>query len=131
MPPGGYSGFCGCAWGSHGIWRDAGHHTYKTIYVPLPKDLVDVCSKGTRWETWNRVVAFDYHTAQGLNGTAWPAWMSTDYSDPGTGDPAVPGNGPIYRWGNPKWGEVFGNYRLTDGPTGPAAKGVWAPDVFK
>lgn len=50
--------------------------------------------------------------------------MSNNYPDPDTGDPRVPGNGPIYRWGNKKGttGAI-----LEDGPTGPIEKGVWGP----
>ncbi len=39
-----------------------------------------------------------------LNGQAWPAWMRTDYAAAGSGDPAVPGHGPIDRWGHEERG---------------------------
>jgi Concanavalin A-like lectin/glucanases superfamily/Vacuolar protein sorting-associated protein 62 len=118
------------AWGSHGCWVNPGSHTYDSI--PALGDLTDYCSAGTPWNTWERVAAFDYNAQAGLGASQWPAWMSTDYGNPGTGDPTIPGNGPIYRWGNPRQGTcVSGECRLNDGPTGPADKNVWAPGIFQ
>jgi hypothetical protein len=116
------------AMGSHGVWKDAGTHEYQDLVVAT---LSDICSQGTAWDTWNDVRGYDYNNSAGLN-VSWPAWMSTDYTNAGSGDPSVPGNGPIYRWGNEHQGSsYFGQYRLEDGPTGPAAKGVWNPDTFE
>lgn len=106
--------------GSHGTWKDSGSHKYNTFPA-----LEDECSEGYQWKTWDNVAAFYYDKQLGLN-TAWPAWMSTDYSNDGSGDPSVPGNGPIYRWGNEESsGSYLGYHRLENGPTGPADKDVW------
>ncbi len=116
--------------GSHGSWREPGRHVYKSI--PLLGDLVDECGEGEAWPTWRRVEAFDFNARAGLGDSRWPRWMSTDFANPGDGDPADPGSGPIYRWGNPEEGEcVAGECRLNDGPTGPISKDVWAPDTFE
>ena len=99
------------------------------------EDLIDECGEGVAWDTWENVVAFDYYDpfenlGRGLGGGLWPVWMSNDFTNPGCDffqnpncdqDPSI---GAIYRWGNPKWDEVFGYYRLEDGPTGPVSKGV-------
>lgn len=120
------------AWGSHGLWVNPGDHAYGEV---LGVDLIDECGEGTAWDTWNDVVAFDYYdpsgnSGWGLVGSQWPTWMQNDFTEPGCDVNANPGCdedpaiGAIYRWGNPKDGEVFGFYRLTDGPTGPVSKGV-------
>jgi hypothetical protein len=110
--------------GSHGSWKDPGKHVYQKIKGIYP--LEDNCGAGIAWNTWNNVKCFDYENKQGIN-TSWPAWLNTDYSNPGTGDSSIPGNGPIYRWGNEKMGvSYFGYYRLEDGPTGPMDKDIWA-----
>ena len=114
--------------GSHGTWKDSGSHTYQETILG---DLVDYCSEGTAWDTWNIVQGFDYNNQTGLN-TTWPAWLGTNYTSAGSGDPAVPGNGPIYRWGNEKdGGPYFGYYRLEDGPTGPMEKSCWNPNTIE
>ncbi|MDO8356983.1 MAG: Vps62-related protein [Nitrospirota bacterium] len=112
------------AWGSHGFWTRAGSHNYEI-------SLTDETSQGTRWPTWNNVRTYDYAAKKGLGGLSWPGWMSTDYQNPGAGNPADPAAGAIYRWGNPESGMCVGECRLNDGPTGPAAKGVWGREVFK
>jgi len=97
------------------------------VTVPL----VIMGSQGTAWDTWNNLIGFDYNNRTGLN-TQWPAWLSTNYTDPGSGDPTVPGNGPIYRWGNEQdGGPYFGFYRLENGPTGPMEKSCWNPDTIE
>jgi hypothetical protein len=112
------------AWGSHGFWTRAGSHNYEI-------SLTDETSQGTRWPTWNNVRTYDYAAKKGLGGLSWPGWMSTDYQNPGAGNLADPAAGAIYRWGNPESGMCVGECRLNDGPTGPAAKGVWGREVFK
>ena len=121
------------AWGSHGVWLTAGEHDYGEVcYVVACEDLTDWTSEGTAWDTWSNIAAFDYNAKQGLGGSIWPLWMSDDFTNPGTcGDPSDPACGPIYRWGNMRRGEVFGYYRLEDGPTGPVSKGVWSPGILK
>jgi hypothetical protein len=122
------------AWGSHGLWLASGNHKYGEVCYPSPlcEDLIDECSNGTQWDTWENMVTLDYYdpsanNGRGLGGSVWPLWMSNDFSDPGTcGDPSDPSCGPIYRWGNPKRDPVFGYYRLEDGPTGPVSKPVWS-----
>jgi hypothetical protein len=120
------------AWGSHGLWVNPGDHVYGEAFFT---DLIDECDAGTAWDTWENVVAFDYYdpfgkNGRGLDGSQWPIWMQDDFTEPGCDVNANPGcdedpaSGAIYRWGNPKDGEVFGYYRLTDGPTGPVSKGV-------
>jgi hypothetical protein len=121
------------AWGSHGVWLTAGEHDYGEVcYVVACEDLTDWTSEGTAWDTWNNMAALDYNAKQGLGGSIWPLWMSNDFTNPGTcGNPSDPACGPIYRWGNMRRGEVFGYYRLEDGPTGPVSKGVWSPGILK
>lgn len=116
------------AWGSHGVWLEAGAHTYGSA---LGEDLVDTCSEGTAWDTWNNVTAFDYNAKQGLGGSTWPNWMGTDFKDPGAGNPADPNSGPVYRWGNTESGCAFGYCQLENGPTGPVSKNVWGPGILK
>ena len=124
------------AWGSHGFWLEPGDHTYKEIGPGgIIAELVDEVSKGTRWESWNNILTLDYSAKTGLGDDVWPRWMSTDYADPGEGDPSNPAAGPIFRWGNRADGcglpeEITGECRLNNGPTGPAQKGVWNPDRF-
>ena len=130
------------AWGSHGIWINAGDHKYSEACVLLEcYDLVDECSADVAWDTWENIVGFDYYDVsgnkgRGLGGSQWPTWMSNDFTDPGCDllqdpncdqDPAV---GAIWRWGNPAWGDVFGYYRLENGPSGPVSKGVmWSNEL--
>ena len=130
------------AWGSHGIWIDAGNHKYnEACALFVCYDLVDECGAGVAWDTWENIVAFDYYDVsgnkgRGLGGSQWPTWMSNDFTNPGCDwlqdpqcdqDPAV---GAIWRWGNPAWGEVFGYYRLENGPSGPVSKGVmWSHEL--
>ena len=66
-----------------------------------------------------------------MNGTG-KATTANAMMNPGPGDPANPGQGPIYRWGNPGTGWVaFGQRLMENGPTGPVDKGVWSPFVFQ
>ncbi|MCA9698311.1 MAG: hypothetical protein KC431_12355, partial [Myxococcales bacterium] len=75
----------------------------------------------------------------GLEGVDWPVWMSDDFTNPGGGDPSVPGMGPIFRWGNTEdcsvlgipidITDLIGVCRLEDGPTGPVSKSTWGPDL--
>ncbi len=133
------------AWGSHGVWDTPGAHVYKTIgeevlgvcVTIVCTDLTDDTGAGIAWDTWERVAGFDYGAKEGLGGQAWPAWMSEAYTDPGPEPATTPGGGPIYRWGNPEdcstlgvdISDLIGVCRLEDGPTGPASKGVWGPDL--
>ncbi len=135
------------AWGSHGMWKDPGDHVYMTIGVTDPifdtcislicTDLVDETSEGTAWDTWERLEGFDFMAQEGLGGSEWPVWMSDQFTDPGAGDPTIPGMGPIYRWGNPEdcstlgvdISDLIGVCRLEDGPTGPVSKGVWGMEL--
>jgi hypothetical protein len=120
------------AWGSHGFWLTAGRHKYGEAGPEgSEEDLVDWTSEGTAWNTWNYMEAFDFNLKQGIGGSTWPLWMSDDFTNPGIGDPSNPASGPIFRWGNMRWGSVFGYYRLEDGPTGPVSKGVWSPGILK
>jgi hypothetical protein len=69
-----------------------------------------------------------------LGASVWPVWMRTDYTTDcavSGCDPSLPASGPIFRWGNPECGSLFGFCRLCDGPTGPVAKGVWNPGILK
>ncbi|MBN1847501.1 MAG: hypothetical protein JW932_02865 [Deltaproteobacteria bacterium] len=128
------------AWGSHGHWIDAGGHVYDEVcFIPgigPCDDLVDECGEGTAWDTWNKMVPFEFdpvtRSGRGLQGNAWPTWMSEAFTEPGDfGDPSDPSCGAIYRWGNPEWGSVFGYYRLVDGPTGPISKGVMTSETLQ
>ncbi|MHB9034936.1 MAG: hypothetical protein ACYC6L_18045, partial [Anaerolineae bacterium] len=110
------------AWGSHGIWRTAGSHTYKQTPAG---DLTDYTSEGMAWKTWRLVETYNYENQAGLAGYTWPSWMGSDFTNPALGG-NVPASGPIYRWGNSSWGTcAFGECQLNDGPTGPVDKGVW------
>ena len=135
------------AWGSHGMWAAPGDHTYQTIgeevlgvcVTLVCADLVDETSAGIAWDTWEVVEGFDFFAQEGLGEQAWPAWMSEDFADLGLGDPTVPGQGPIFRWGNPEdcsvlgvpidITDLIGVCRLEDGPTGPVSKNTWGPEL--
>ena len=113
------------------MWRTAGEHVYQTLPVILVP-LSDLTDEGTAWDTWSQVKAFDYNQKRGLGGSAWPLWMSYEFTDPGVCDPSNPACGPIYRWGNLErgcdiLGIDIGICRLENGPTGPNSKGVWSP----
>lgn len=117
------------AWGSHGFWKDSGNHEYADY---LFFQLIDVCNQGQAWDTWYKTEKYFYNESRGIGTSQWPTWMSTDYSNPGTGDSSDPANGPIYRWGNEEMGaSYFGQHRLEDGPTGPPDKGVWDLNSFE
>nr|WP_158651851.1 Vps62-related protein [Marinobacterium profundum] len=114
------------AWGSHGNYASVGEHAYeKTVLGTLS----DLTSRGTRWDTWNSLEAFDYHNKSGLNGNSWPQWMEKDHgvypgrvntaasvagdfnsdgsvgaNNTAIGEGVMPASGPIYRWGNGKNG---------------------------
>ncbi|MBK8266416.1 MAG: Vps62-related protein [Nannocystis sp.] len=133
------------AWGSHGLWRDPGDHVYMTIGEEILGvcatlvciDLVDRTDAGIAWDTWQRLVGFDYGEQTGLGGAAWPVWMDDDFTAPGPAPAEVPGGGPIYRWGDPEdcstlgvdISDLIGVCRLEDGPTGPVSKGVWGAEL--
>jgi len=115
------------AWGSHGIWKDAGSHHYDTIVC----ELHDYCSKGTLWDTWHSIETFDFNSRRGIGRSEWPSWMSDEFSLSGSSNPYDPAAGAIYRWGNPEnycwaWACV-----LTTGPTGPISKGVFYSEGFE
>jgi hypothetical protein len=131
--------------GSHGVWSAPGDHVYMTIGEELLDvcvtlvciDLTDETAAGTAWDTWEDVAAFDYVAQEGLGGATWPIWMSEAFTDPGADPPTTPGGGPIFRWGNEEdcttlgvdISDLIGVCRLEDGPTGPASKGVWGPEL--
>jgi hypothetical protein len=117
------------AWGSHGMWTTGGSHTYQTIASSV--DLIDECSNGSNWDTWNRLYSMDYFRQTGLSGAPWPRWMNSDQMAAGTGDPANPASGGIYRWGNTEEGCIPGVCRLENGPTGPVNKGVWGTNPLQ
>jgi hypothetical protein len=133
------------AWGSHGVWKDPGDHVYMTIgeevldvcVTLVCADLTDETAAGIAWDTWTRLVGFDYAAKEGLGGAQWPIWMSEQFTAPGEAPFTEPGHGPIYRWGNPEdcstlgvdISDLIGVCRLEDGPTGPASKGVWGPEL--
>jgi hypothetical protein len=117
------------AWGSHGMWTTPGSHTYQTLTGGI--ELIDECSNGSAWDTWNRVYAMDYLRQVGLGGSPWPRWMSRDQTSAGTGDASNPAAGGIYRWGNPEQGCIPGVCRLENGPTGPVNKGVWSANPLQ
>jgi CSLREA domain-containing protein len=118
------------AWGAHGNWRDPGAHVY--AHLPIGGVLTDWTGAGTAWDTWRRILAFDYDTKLGLSGSTWPVWMSKDYDDPLIGD-SNPASGPIYRWGNDEreCNSLFGQCILESGPTGPVDKGVWDTEILQ
>ncbi|PRP91379.1 hypothetical protein ENSA5_54960 [Enhygromyxa salina] len=135
------------AWGSHGLWAGPGDHVYQSIgetffdvcVTLICADLTDQTSAGVAWDTWTNMVALDYGGQAGIGGAQWPVWMSDQFTDAGAGDPAVPGMGPIYRWGNEEdcsvlgipidITDLIGVCRLENGPTGPVSKGVWGPEL--
>jgi hypothetical protein len=123
--------------GSHANYANVGGHHYENIRDPLfgwivLAELWDYTNDGSCRDFKEHLEMYDYVNRHGLGGSAWPLWMSVNYSDPGQGDPSVPGNGPIYRWGNYEWDCHMGQCRLEHGPTGPIAKdGVWDPNRFE
>lgn len=133
------------AWGSHGLWSSPGAHVYQTIgeevlgvcVTLVCADLTDDTAAGIAWDTWERVAGFDYAAKEGLGDQVWPVWMSDAFSEPGAEPVTVPGGGPIFRWGNEEdcstlgvdISDLIGVCRLEDGPTGPASKGVWGPEL--
>jgi len=113
--------------GSHGFWPMAGEHLYDLTFKPL----IDETSYGVAWDTWKEPFeAFDFDNKLGLITSVWPSWMSTAFTDSGTGDPFSPYAGAIYRWGNYPCGSVAGMARLDVGPTGPVSKGMWKSAVI-
>lgn len=134
------------AWGSHGVWSEPGDHVYMSIgeevwgvcVTLVCTDLTDETSAGIAWDTWERVAGVDYFAEEGLAGFAWPAWMSDQFTDPGPPPLEVPGQGPIYRWGNEEdcstlgvdISDLIGVCRLEDGPTGPVSKDVWGAELL-
>jgi hypothetical protein len=109
-----------CAEDSHAIWLTSGSHNYAT---GVPND---ICDAGEAWDGWNNLVAFDFGRTEGLDAYAWPAWMSRDFTV-STGSPdSLPSNGPIHKWGCEHMGiQMFGEYQLNDGCTGPISKSLW------
>eukprot|EP01105_Mastigella_eilhardi_P006853 TRINITY_DN18365_c0_g1_i1.p1 TRINITY_DN18365_c0_g1~~TRINITY_DN18365_c0_g1_i1.p1 ORF type:complete len:820 (-),score=98.60 TRINITY_DN18365_c0_g1_i1:133-2526(-) len=100
-----------CAWGTHGT--SAGAASGACIGC------------GELWETERNVAGFNYNGRRGL-GRPWPAWMSREFSNAGGGDEHVPGNGPIFRWGDPA--RCGDGATLADGPEGPASTlAAWFP----
>ncbi len=104
------------AFGSHGMWKDEGTHVYKDLVVVK---LTDVTNKGTAWDTWNNIQAFEYYpyqsTGTGL-GNPWPSWLNKDYTNPNSW--------AVARFGNPAQGSYFGQPLLAGGPNGPQEKGA-------
>jgi hypothetical protein len=127
------------ALGSHGSYASEGTHDYKGPLAAIFTGIKDECSSGTKWDTWNHMIAFDFDARRGLsNAFPWPAWMNSNYYAPGA----------IHRFGNHQWGqakidtggvaEFFGQsttlgdyWQLEDGPKGPIDKsGCWDPAKF-
>ncbi|WP_425392064.1 Vps62-related protein [Ekhidna sp.] len=114
------------AQGSHGMYFTEGQHE---IDITSKGEVLDVAENG-------RIVAFDYSSKKGLNGSDWPKWMSKDFSNAGSNPIDNPLSGPIYRFGNQKMdcqGTVGGEEicTLSDGPTGPINKPVWDPSTYE
>jgi hypothetical protein len=114
------------AYGSHGMWRDAGSTRYGWAGPFGLWDHFD--GQGVIWNTWNDIEAYDFVKKEAIGSHGWPNWMRDDFSNPGIGDPSDPASGAIWRWGNTKRGWVwilFVYYdRVVDGPTGPVSKAV-------
>lgn len=93
--------------GSHGMWKQEGDNAYFDIGV---FKLVDECSKGTAWNSWENDTLETYtfdpvtKTGAGLGDTEWTGCF--EYENP-----------TINRWGNKKL-----NSTLSDGPEGPQRK---------
>jgi hypothetical protein len=131
------------SWGSHGLWSSPGEHVYDTIGEELfdvcvtlvCAELIDETSAGVAWDTQTALIGLDFFAQAGLGAASWPVWMSDAFTQAGAGDPSVPGQGPIYRWGNPEdcsvlglpfdITDLIGVCRLEDGPTGPISKSTW------
>jgi hypothetical protein len=101
------------AYGSHGMWKDAGTHTYETTTIG---NLQDVCSVGTTWNTWlGTVNTYEYYAASdtgtGLGTTAWASYFLTNYGSSSSQ--------AAYYWGNMQSGSVYGYYQLVTGPLPP------------
>lgn len=93
--------------GSHGMWKQEGDNAYFDIGI---FKLVDECSKGTAWNSWENdtleTYTFDLitKTGAGLGDTEWTGCFEYE-------------NSTIKRWGNKKL-----NSTLSDGPEGPQRK---------
>ena len=101
------------AYGSHGMWKDAGTHTYETTVIG---NLQDVCSAGTTWNTWlGTVNTYEYYAASntgtGLGATSWASYFLTNYGSASSQ--------AAYYWGNMNSGSVYGYYQLETGPLPP------------
>lgn len=122
--------------GSHGSWFEAGDHVYREVASFLQVNLVDECSEGEPWDTWNNVEAFYWDKEEGKRrplmgnkefpNSELPQWLhrGADQEDNGDSDPA---SGPIDRWGYRDY-EKRGRHsfpgpdELIQGPTGPIDK---------
>lgn len=107
------------ALGSHGMWKDAGSYVYKNIVVAR---LTDVCTEGSAWDTWNCLETYEYsaqnRTGRGLGTTEWKSYFDVDYTNPDSLS--------VYQWGNKSEGTVFGQNKLSNGPSGPQEKAALA-----
>lgn len=117
--------------GSHGFWSTKGNHVYRDLWIA---QLVDHCSSGAQFATWDNLMTFDYTAKRGLKN-GWPGWMSRDFKHAGQEPTRDPANGPIYRWGNEARGcdLVYPDLpcRLENGPEGPVSKDVWKLNNFE
>ena len=101
------------AQGSHGLYADAGRHTYKRL--PNGDSLNDDTSAGTLWDTQQALKVFAWQPVGSFTGE----WSWLNYTG---------------RWGNPKSGCTFsepisGECVLDDGPVGPPMKAAFDPHM--
>lgn len=106
------------AWGSHGMWKDAGVHVYVNAVVVK---LTDVCSEGTAWDLWeeNQMETYSYdavsHTGKGIGASTWDGTFDLDYANENSKC--------VTTWGNRGWLVPIQVYpRLATGPSGPEQK---------
>ncbi|MCS1350716.1 Vps62-related protein [Mechercharimyces sp. CAU 1602] len=112
------------AQGSHGMWKEPGNHEYINLFIDK---LEDKTSKGTAWDTWEAVEAYDFDRKESLSGRDWPAWLSADTTSTVAGmDSADPASGGIDRWGNEEGGcSLQFVCVLNNGPGGPDENTNW------
>lgn len=106
------------AWGSHGMWRDAGTHIYVNAVVVK---LTDECSQGTAWDLWQKdaIETYSYDakifTGRGIGKSEWNTCFDLTYYDENSN--------AVTNWGNYGIKPPVQIYaRLDGGPGGPQQK---------
>lgn len=106
------------AWGSHGMWKNAGTHVYVNAVV---LKLTDECSQGTAWDLWkdNAMETYSYDaksfTGVGIGNSKWNTCFDLTYYDKDSN--------AVTNWGNYGIKPPIQIYaQLDNGPGGPQQK---------